>query len=236
MNTKITEQTNDALELDQTVAAYLAEHPDFFERHVDLLTELRVPHASGSAVSLIEYQVNTLRKQVRQYRNQLEGLIAVARDNDALNGRLHRLTLALIDAATFDELLNTLQDELHDEFQADAVELRLFSSDDVMRQLESADHMEAEKSALSAFQDFFDKGQPVCGHLQRPQLEYLFGPQAEDTRSAALIPLRAEGVMGMLAIGSRNAERFHPTKGTEFLVRLGEVVSRTLEVVSVPGV
>jgi uncharacterized protein YigA (DUF484 family) len=96
--------------------------------------------------------------------------------------------------------------------------------------------MEAEKSALSAFQDFFDKGQPVCGHLQRPQLEYLFGPQAEDTRSAALIPLRAEGVMGMLAIGSRNAERFHPTKGTEFLVRLGEVVSRTLEVVSVPGV
>jgi len=236
MNTKITEQTNDALELDQTVAAYLAENPDFFESHADLLTELRVPHASGSAVSLIEYQVNMLRKQVRQYRNQLEGLIAVARDNDALNGRLHRLTLALIDAATFDELLNTLQDELHDEFQADAVELRLFSSDDVMRQLESADHMEAEKSALSAFQDFFDKGQPVCGHLQRPQLEYLFGPQAEDTRSAALIPLRAEGVMGMLAIGSRNAERFHPTKGTEFLVRLGEVVSRTLEVVSVPGV
>ena len=42
--------------------------------------------------------------------------------------------------------------------------------------------------------------------------------------------------MGMLAIGSRNAERFHPAKGTEFLVRLGEVVSRTLEVVSVPGV
>ena len=177
MNTKITEQTNDALELDQTVAAYLAENPDFFERHVELLTELRVPHASGSAVSLIEYQVNALRKQVRQYRNQLEGLITVARDNDALNGRLHRLTLALIDAATFDELLNTLQDELHDEFQADAVELRLFSSDDVMRQLESADHMEAEKSALSAFQDFFDKGQPVCGHLQRPQLEYLFGPR-----------------------------------------------------------
>ena len=91
-----------------------------------------------------------------------------------------------------------------------------------MQQLESSDQMEAERSALSAFQDFFDKGQPVCGHLQRPQLEYLFGPQAEDTRSAALIPLRAEGVMGMLAIGSRNAERFHPAKGTEFLVRLGE--------------
>jgi uncharacterized protein YigA (DUF484 family) len=40
----------------------------------------------------------------------------------------------------------------------------------------------------------------------------------------------------MLAIGSRDQDRFHEGKSTDFLVRLGELVSRALRVVSLPGV
>jgi len=40
----------------------------------------------------------------------------------------------------------------------------------------------------------------------------------------------------VLAIGSGDAERFHPDMGTDFLVRLAQVVSRKLQVVSLPGV
>jgi len=216
---------------ERIIADYLAAHPDFFEHHPELLNELRIPHTTrGSAVSLIERQVAALREENLRYRQQLEALITVARDNDRLNRRLHRLTLSLIEAATFDEVLNALQDELHDKFRADAVELRLFSSSHL------DDHTGSDEAEGAVFKDFFQQGRPVCGPLTPEQLQYLFSVEAEDIRSAALIPLRAEGVLGMLAIGSHDKGRFSPNKGTDFLVRLGEVVSHTLEVVSLPGV
>ena len=61
-------------------------------------------------------------------------------------------------------------------------------------------------------------------------MEQLFGEQARDLASAALIPLRGHLVLGLLAISSHDPDRFHAGKGTEFLVRLGELVNRRLEV------
>ncbi|MEW8430873.1 MAG: hypothetical protein AB2615_14210 [Candidatus Thiodiazotropha sp.] len=37
-------------------------------------------------------------------------------------------------------------------------------------------------------------------------------------------------------MGSCDADRFAPHQGTEFLTRLGEVISRTLQAVSLPGI
>ena len=111
---------------DTWVAAYLQQHPDFFLRRPDILSNLSIPHETGEAVSLIEHQIKVLRKQTDNYRQQLEELVAVARENDQLNRRLHRLTLAMIEAEDLQELLNTLQDELRTQFAADAVELKLF--------------------------------------------------------------------------------------------------------------
>ncbi|MBV2091153.1 MAG: DUF484 family protein, partial [Candidatus Thiodiazotropha sp. (ex Ctena orbiculata)] len=113
---------------DQQIADYLRENPGYLLRHPELLAELEIPHASGDAVSLIERQVEALRKQLKDTQQQLANLVEVARSNDQLQARMHRLTLELIDAATFEEVLNALEDELHDDFKADAVELRLFSS------------------------------------------------------------------------------------------------------------
>jgi hypothetical protein len=86
------------------------------------------------------------------------------------------------------------------------------------------------------FRDFMKQGKPKCGELQHEQLAYLFGSQAKETGSVALVPITGERTMGILAIGSRDASRFHSGKGTEFLRRLGDVVGRTLQVMTEPGV
>ena len=70
---------------------YLRAHPDFFERHPEALAAIDIPHPTGDAVSLIERQVRTLRAQSNNYRGQLESLVSVARENDGLAKRLHRL-------------------------------------------------------------------------------------------------------------------------------------------------
>lgn len=235
MKARVTGRERERQTIEQTVAEYLAVNPDFFERHLDLLEDLRVPHPSGEAVSLIERQVTGLRGQLKRYKRQLEELVAVARQNDTVNARMHRLTLALIEAGSFDEVITALQDELYDEFQADAVELRLFSSADLALPSTTADPLQETDPVIAAFRQFFELRRPLCGRLKAAQLQYLFGSQAEDIASAALVPLHADDVMGILAIGSRDPQRFRTEMGTDFLVRLGEIVSHALQVYSVPG-
>lgn len=219
-------------EPEERIAAYLAEHPEFFERHLELLAQIRLPHPAGrGAISLVERQMATLRSKATRYRKQLEDLISVARENELLNQRLHRLTLRLLEVGTLPETLAALQDGLYDEFQVDAVELRLFSGEDLGESAPGSD-----RPAVEAFQEFLGKGRPVCGRLKHEQMDSLFGVHAEELTSAAIIPLHAKGVTGILAIGSRSASRFHPGKGTELLVRLGDIVSCRLQLAQLPGV
>ena len=44
----------------------------------------------------------------------------------------------------------------------------------------------------------------------------------------ALLPLGAEADMGFLAIGSHNAEHFHPAMSVDFLQRIGQILSVAL--------
>lgn len=213
----------------RVVLDYLKAHPDFFVHYEDLLTELRIPHASGEAVSLVERQVQLLRERLGDCNQQLEDLVAVARDNELLGDRMHRLIVALVGADTFEELIGALQDELFDQFQADAVELRLFSTGE----LELADSPDAAVMAQVA--RFLGAGEPACGRLERPQLEFIFGPLANSIQSSAILPLRDEHCTGILAIGSRNPERFSADKGVLFLKRLAELLNQCLRRVSLPG-
>ena len=53
------------------ISDYLTAHPDFFERHLGLLGNLRLPHRTGSAaVSLVEKQVAVLRQDQPQAGTQ----------------------------------------------------------------------------------------------------------------------------------------------------------------------
>ena len=218
---------NDSIDQDheREIAEYLLSHPDFFVRNEEVLNDLEVPHRTGDAVSLIEHKVRMLQDKANQYQKQLQELIAVARENEQLNQRLHRLTLNLIESASVEEVLATLQDELRDRFNADAVELKLFSTED----LKEAQMSEA---GMAIFRKFMHTDKPTCGPLKDEKLKVLFGDQAGEEGSAALIPIRTSDLSGVLAIGSRDRERFHSGKGVDFLVRLGELASLTLQAVS----
>ena len=85
---------------DASVAEYLQAYPDFFERNSPLLAKLRLPHLRdmGATVSLVERQVEVLRERNQSLERKLEELVDVARANDALADRIHRLSQRLIRA------------------------------------------------------------------------------------------------------------------------------------------
>ena len=56
-----------------------------------------------------------------------------------------------------------------------------------------------------------------------------FGESAPHVRSVALMPLRRQTqVVGLLALGSEEPERFYPEMGTLYLGRIGELAAAAL--------
>jgi hypothetical protein len=208
----------------EQIAAYLDKHPEFFEEHPDLLAGLRLSHTSGKAVSLIERQVQLLREQNESLKSRLMELVNVARDNDRLSSRMHQMTLDLLQAASLVELLDKLEDHLRNEFKADAVALRLAGLDETRQRDSGVETLLIDAGTKALFPTSLCDGKPQCGRLKQQQLEFLFGGQAPDIESAAVIPLGDHGHDGLLAIGSREVNRFNPCMGTLFLSHLGDLL------------
>ncbi len=213
---------------EQQILSFLRSNPDFFEQHSELLTELKLPHPSGTAVSLIERQVTALREQNDKLKSKLLNLIQVARDNDRLNTRMHNMIMDLVKANSMTTLLDTLNEHLHNEFHADAIAVHLTeisatqARENGVRVLEITGNMKAQLT------DVLESGNPLCGRLTQVQLGILFDEQAAALQSAAVIPIGENAGQGLLAIGSREANRFFPGMGTHFLSHLGELVGQLL--------
>lgn len=210
--------------VESRVAEYLLQNPTFFERNPQVLEALEVRHASGGAVSLIEQQVRLLRKQLEAERNRLTHLISRAREYESLSGRLHNLVLKLIAARDAEQVCDLLRDALLSEFSAEAMTLKLFPSESDAGTGSGADPL------TLAFRDFLDRHHALCGPLDSEKAQILFGAAGAEIRSAALVPVRADGHAGVLAIGSQDAERFRTDMGTDLLDRLGEILGHKLRV------
>ena len=209
------------------VADFLNDHEDFFEQHGELLQNLKVPHPTGGAVSLIERQVEVLRDQNRALRKQIQELIGIARDNDRLYNNLHRMTCSLIAAVDLDEVIAILYAQLRDTFGADAVAIRLFAGRFPDRQ--AVEFLNHDEPGVDGFRGILRRGKPVCGRFNRDQLAFLFGERGDDIKSAAVVPLGdALNNLGFLLIASDDPGRFHAGMSTVFLSHLGETVSRVV--------
>ena len=213
---------------EKSVADYLRDNPDFFQNNTSLLAALQIPHAVGPAVSLVEHQVKVLRDQNSQLKRKLMDLVHIARDNNRLNERMHQLTLGLINASSLEALLDTLRENLLVEFKADTVTLRLAGLPEARARECAVDIFDPDSKELNHFEVFLKSSRPQCGRFKQEQLQYLFGDQAQAIESVALIPLGPKISLGLLAIGSREASRFHPGMGTLFLTHLGELTGLLL--------
>jgi len=211
----------------EQVADYLSRHPGFFDDHPALLASLRIPHASGGAVSLIERQVEILRSQTQSYKRKLLELVEIGRANEALHGHMHRLTVALMRCGSLGEAVGVLHEHLKGDFRAQAVGLRLSRlpkgfEDPRVRPFDRDD------PAFEPFAGFLKNIRPVCGRLQPDQLAYLFGDESGTVGSAALVPLGERLEYGLLAIGNADADYYHPAMDTHVLQNLSDLVTCTL--------
>ena len=200
----------------ENVAEYLQKNPDFFEAHTELLTDLVIPHPyGGRTISLSERQMLMLRERVKVLEKKLYDWMEVAKENEALQHKVHQYTLALFgthDLATLQEVATY---NLREIFSVPHAVLHIW------KEL-------APSTEVMAFADQHTK--PVCAHQAVHDTQSWFGENAEHLRSFAYLPLRNDTQsIGLLILASEDGQRFYPEMGTVFLQRIAEIVSNAVQ-------
>lgn len=227
----LTQETID----EQAVSHYLQHHPDFFDRHPQLLTRLRLQHPRhGTTVSLIERQVEVLREKHAALEQKLAEFVRVARGNDALADRIHRFTRRLLCTTSRADALSQIEAGLREDFDTYHTVLVL----PLLPGAQAAPHddapsrflrpVAADNPSWRSFETLFSNARPRCGQVRDSQRDFLFGSEAADIGSVALIPLTALSPPGLLALGSVDRDRFHPGMSVEFLARMAELIADSL--------
>lgn len=225
----MTEQTASSLPLleeEAQIVDYLRSHPDFFLRHEDVLQDLRLPHPSGRAISLVERQLHLFREQRDTLQKELVDLIGIARHNDRLFEKSKRLLMQLLEADGLSELSMVLDDSIRNDFGLDAVSLLLL--DPVAEVPGGVIHRVALEQAQALLGDLLEAPRAVCGALRAEQMQFLFPQQSRRILSVALIPLRGPGLLGVFAIGSVTHQYFDSSMGSLFLSYISDTLSRLL--------
>lgn len=206
------------------VAQYLKDHPEFFEHYADLLAEIFVPHPHGGhAISLAERQMLTLREKNRLLEGKLGELLQFGEENDGISDKVHRIGVALLRTPTVEATLHTFLFHITENFNVPQATVRLW----VPGWGHDQPGSEPVSDELKAFA--LDLQHPYCGPHVSPEVVGWFGEAAATLKSYAQVPLRHGETLGLLVMGSEDAQRFYPDMGTLYLSRLGELLASAIQ-------
>lgn len=209
------------------VRAYLIAHPDFLEANSDLIDTLAPPAAHEAEANVLDLQqimVQRLQRRVAQLKDIQADLIEATSFNALARERVHSAVLRLLDAKSFEELIDFIisADGLAQALDIDAIVLCVESATEVsgigvrgVRILENGGVERILGLAPYALAD----------HVVASRS--LYGAIAEEIGSEALIRLdfSQSAPPGLLVIGSRDPDHFHPSQAgdlIEFIARIAE--------------
>ena len=216
------------------IADFLANTPDFFERHAELLASVQLSSGHGSrAISLQERQAALLREKIKGLEMRVVEMIRHGQDNLVIAGRMQSWTGRLLQTVQARDVPDAIVQGLASELQSPQAALRVWDVDEAYASEIFATDVSPDVQTFSA-----SLSAPYCGaNAGFEAARWL--PQAAQAQSLALIPLRSTGthapVSGLLVLASPDARRFHSGMGTEFLERLGELAGAALSRLRAPG-
>jgi len=211
------------------IARYLANTPDFFERHAELLATVQLSSPHGHrAVSLQERQAEMLREKIRMLEHRIMEMIRNGNENVMISDKLHRWVLSLFDDSALSDLPDRVAQGIQTGFLVPQAVVKLWN---VLPALLDAPFASAVSEDSREFAASLTA--PYCGvNAGFEAASWLQDPAS--AQSLALIPLRPGPMQGtgqafgLLVLASPDPQRFHSGMGTDFLERIGELASAAL--------
>jgi uncharacterized protein len=206
------------------VKDFLKNHPEFFEQNASLLADIRLPNPhGGAAISLAERQQLAQRDKINALEARFSALLKNAHENERIANKVHVINLQFHLVKNLDALLQLVSAEMTEHFGLNDTFMRIWATP-----VDATDASNAVFSAVHA--DTIDwmsnRTEPYCG--EPPSIasaDWFLQPAA----SVAIIPLhQAHEKIGFLALASTDASRFTTDMGTDFLSKIGEIISAAL--------
>ena len=211
------------------IANYLANTPDFFMRHAELLAAVQLNSPLGHrAVSLQERQAEMLREKIKLLEQRIMEMMRNGNDNVLLSNKILRWAGSLLQDSDLRQLPQHMADDIEQQFAVPQVGLRLWG---VAAEYADQPFAQGVSDDLKLFASSLTE--PFCGlNTGFESVHWLATPSS--ITSLALIPLRAgpgnatTPAFGLLVLASSDAQRFTSGMGTDFLARIGELASAAL--------
>lgn len=214
-----------AMQTDESITIeFLRENPNILMSYPEIFASMSIPHQSGGMTSLVERQMKMLREENHTLKKNMDELVAIARENEELNQRFHRLSLELISADQLDDVLAMVQNQVQTFFYTDYVRFRFLPSVTDRKSHLKPHYLGRDSDILDTIQSWLKQRRAVCGQQDEKIHNQLFG-DGINIGSSAIIPLFHADDLGLLCLGSVSDTRFNRSMGTIFLEQLGELVS-----------
>ena len=223
------EQTRSEQTDETKVIQYLQDNPEVLMAYPAVFSSLTIPHHTGGAISLVERQLKLLREENHSLKNKIDELVGIARENEELNQRFHRLALELMNTDQLHDVLALVQDQVQTFFYTDFVCFRFLPGVNDAGDIIDGLALDADSGIVDSVKPWLEARKPVCGRQDENINRELFGADIR-IGSSALIPLYHTQDLGLLCLGSASATRFGVSMGTIFLQQLGELVSNRLKI------
>ncbi len=223
---ELSEKPSPEVSLDEAqVMAFLKADPQWLTRHPVLLESLELSHAAGSAVSLIERQVELLRGKNARLESRLERLVETARENEVRAEKVLRLAHTLIRSPSLAAIAAGLKASMREDFDVDEVFVGVNGAMFKRHDIDGVIPIDLGAPIARAFDNFIRTRLIECGPITPERAALLFPKAEQPIASAAVVPLEKEKNLGMIALGSRDPERFQPRQGKLFLEMTAELVA-----------
>ena len=210
------------------VIAYLRQHPDFLDRHPDALRLLRPPARTvgNGVVDFQHFMLDRLRRDTTRLQHEQRSLIATSRNNLASQCRVHKAVLTIMKAASFEQLLQIVTTDLAVLIDVDVVTIGVESSAAPTTRLPLNGIQLLKAGTVDAL--LGDRDIAMATGIQGDPA--LFGGAAGLVRSQALLRLSfgRAGPVGLVCIGTRKPDTFHPGLGSELLTFLARTLAITI--------
>ncbi len=184
---------------------------------------------NSNIISLQEQQTIYLREKNSQLENKLKELISFGEENDITSSKMHKLNVALNLATTFVGVINTLNFSLKEDFDVDPVSLCLWSLPKGFADEKSLPANCRINAKLKEFATTLKR--PYCLATEGLEISEWFGEGCDENsiKSQAIMAIKnGDEVFGILALGSKNPNRFFPQMGTIYLERMSEMLAASL--------
>ena len=221
-----TEHTHNHPITEDDIASFLANTPDFFERHAELLATVELSSGHGGrAVSLQERQAGLLRDKIKTLEGKVVEMIRHGTENVAIADKLQRCTRNLLLTAHARDLPETIVRELKSQFAIPQAALKVWRVNGIFTGESFCADVSSDVQAFAS-----SLGAPYCGVNSGFEAANWL-PDSATAMSIALIPLRvdpARAAFGMLVLASSDAQRFHADMGADFLAQIGDLAGAAL--------